>query len=301
MSQQPPEFIAASAVAQSFSRIAAQYEQHATLQQSIGDFLLERLELIKQQPSMILDLGCGTGRLTRQLAARYPEATVYAVDLAPAMVQHAQQQMPHRFWPFQRRRQHFLCADAARLPFADHSIDLLVSNLMLQWCNDFNQVFQEIARVLQPSGVLLFTTFGPDTLKEVRHSWAAVDQHSHVNRFIDMHDLGDSLFTAGLVDPVLDVDWLKVHYPDVKAVLRALKNIGAHNITAGRPRHLMGKQHFQHFVTAYETLRETQGLPLSYEVVYGHAIGVRRPEPQPAKEANGATVIPFSQIKRQLS
>jgi malonyl-CoA O-methyltransferase len=250
---------------------------------------------------MILDLGCGTGRLTRQLANRYPEATVYAVDLAPAMVQQAQQQLPRTFWPFQRRRQHFLCADAARLPVADRSIDLLVSSLMLQWCNDFNQVFQEIARVLRPDGVLLFATFGPDTLKEVRQSWAAVDQHSHVNRFIDMHDLGDALLAAGLVDPVMDVDWLKLHYPNVTSALHALKNIGAHNVTAGRPRHLMGKHHFQRFVAAYETLRETQGLPLSYEVVYGHAIGVRNTEPGQRKDASGATVIPFSQIKRQLS
>lgn len=297
MSQHPPEYLDPHAVAQAFSRMASQYEQHAQLQHQVGDFLLDRLDMIKFQPRSILDLGCGVGRLTQKLATRYPEATLYAADIALPMVQQARQKAPNKFWLFHRRRQHFVCADAARLPFADRSVDLIVSNLMLQWCNDFPAVFQEFARVLKPEGVLLFSTFGPDTLKEVRHSWATADEFSHVNRFVDMHDLGDALLGSGLVDPVMDVDWMTLHYPDVKSVMAALKNIGAHNVTAGRPRGLVGKQRFKQVVAAYEELRQPSGLPLSYEVVYGHAMGARLPEVGQQKDAQGATVIPFSAIQ----
>ncbi|WP_217884467.1 malonyl-ACP O-methyltransferase BioC [Thioflexithrix psekupsensis] len=273
MSLVSPDFLARDKVAQSFGRMAAQYEQHAQLQQFIGDFLLERLHDIKINPQRIVDLGSGSGWLSRKLTARYPKATCYSLDVALPMLQQAQQKRPVSFWPFSRPRQFLICADAMQLPLADHSIDLLVSNLMLQWCNDFAPIFQEIARVLKPDGILLFTSFGPDTLRELRQSWATVDNYSHVNRFIDMHDLGDALLRSGFTHPVMDTDWLYYHYPDVKSILRSLKNIGAHNIMQGRLKTLTGKNRFQQMIQAYETLRQQQGLPVTYEVIYGHAVG----------------------------
>ena len=263
------EYLDKHQVAQSFDRVAPTYEQYAQLQQQISNNLLERLEYIKITPRTILDVGAGSGHLSHALTRYYPQAQIYSIDLSLKMVTEAHHRSPKWF-----SRQHFACADALQLPIAGNSIDLLLSNLMLQWCNDIHRIFAEFARVLKPEGTLLFSTFGPDTLKELRHSWATVDNASHVNRFWDMHELGDALLQAELTQPVMDTDWLQLTYPDVKQFMIALKNIGAHNITAGRPRGLMGKTKFQGMLAAYEQYRDSTGKVLvTYEIVYGHAWG----------------------------
>ncbi|MCK5876276.1 MAG: methyltransferase domain-containing protein, partial [Candidatus Marithrix sp.] len=140
---------------QAFNRVATTYDQYAHLQKTVGDELLERVKWLKTSPQNILDIGAGTGSLAKKLSLQYEDANVYAIDIAVQMLQQASQQIPS---------QHFICADAAKLPIADNSIDLLVSNLMLQWCDDIQMVFAEFARVLQPNGAIFFSTFGPDTL-----------------------------------------------------------------------------------------------------------------------------------------
>ena len=263
------EYLDKHQVSQSFDRAAPTYEQYAQLQQQIGNHLVERLKYIKIAPQTILDVGAGSGHLSRALSRYYPQAQIYGIDLSLKMVTVARRQAPRWF-----SRQHFACADALQLPIAANCIDLLLSNLMLQWCNDIHQVFAEFARVLKPEGALLFTTFGLDTLKELRHSWATVDNANHVNRFWDMHELGDALLRAELTQPVMDTDWLQLTYPDVKQFMKALKNIGAHNITAGRPPGLMGKTKFQAMLSTYEQYRDLNGkVPVTYEIVYGHAWG----------------------------
>jgi len=169
------------------------------------------------------------------------------------------------------RRPRCICADAERLPFADSRFDLVFSNLMLQWCVELEAVFAELQRVLRPGGLLLFTSFGPDTLSELRGSWQQVDGYSHVNAFPDMHDVGDALVRARFADPVMDVERITVTYPDVWKLMRELKQIGAHNVTAGRPRGLTGKARMQRLVGAYEQYRSQGVLPASYEIVNGHA------------------------------
>jgi len=164
-----------------------------------------------------------------------------------------------------------VCADAERLPFVDASFDLVFSNLMLQWATDNDATFAELRRVLRPGGLLLFTSFGPDTLRELRESWARVDDYNHVNLFMDMHDVGDALLNARFADPVMDVEKLTVTYPDARRLMRDLKQIGAHNVTGGRPRGLTGKRHLQAMIDAYERFRSDGLLPASYEIVYGHA------------------------------
>ncbi len=251
-------------VAESFDRAALTYDQWITIQKNIGDNLLERVQWLGIQPEHILEVGTGTGRLTRALSKQYKDANVYAVDISNQMLTQAAT----------LSKQHFICADAAELPIADNSINLLVSNLMLQWCQDINSVIQEFARVLKPDGALFFSSFGPDTLKELRASWATVDDAIHVNSFIDMHHYGDSLLQAGLKNPVMDVDRLQWQYKEVKALMRELKNIGAHNINSERSRGLMGKHKFQAMIAAYEKYRLKDGLlPVTYEVIYGHALG----------------------------
>jgi malonyl-CoA O-methyltransferase len=281
MNSLPPNYLDKCKVSQSFDRAALAYEESASLQKMVGDDLLERLEWVKLQPRQIVDVGAGTGRISRALSRNYKQADIYIVDISEKMIIEASKKAPKWF-----SKQHLVCADAAQLPFVDNSVDLLISNLMLQWCNDIATVFAEFARVLKPDGALFFSTLGPDTLKELRQSWASVDNDNHVNQFLDMHDYGDALLRAGLINPVMDVDRLEFTYPDVKQLMKALKQIGAHNITAGRSRSLTGKKKFQSMLAAYEKYRSLEGfLPATYEVVYGHALGKRKIEVSDAKPA----------------
>ena len=249
----------------SFEAAAAVYDQAAILQQEVGHRLLQRLDLVKIRPLRILDLGCGTGQCIPELLGRYRKAQVVALDIALPMLAQARRRSR---W---LRRPRCVCADAESLPFAESSFDLVFSNLMLQWCVPPEAVFAELQRVLRPGGLLLFTSFGPDTLRELRSSWQQVDGFSHVNVFLDMHDVGDALLRARFADPVMDVERLTVTYPDVWKLMRELKQIGAHNVTAGRPRGLTGRARMQRLVQAYEQYRHDGVLPASYEIVNGHA------------------------------
>ncbi len=270
MSRQPnsdtePHRLDRHAMRLSFNRAASTYDASAELQREVADRLLERLDWVKLQPADVLELGCGTGYCTRALEQRYRKARVWALDIAEAMLVSSRKDGG---W-FGKTR--YVCGDAQSLPVADQSVDLLFSNLTLQWCDDLNATFAEFQRVLRPGGMVMFTTFGPDTLNELRAAWAAVDGHSHVNRFLDMHDVGDAMLRAGLGEPVMDVDRITVHYEAVRGLMRDLKAIGAHNVTAGRPQGLTGRRRFVAVEKAYESLRGEAGLPASYEVVYGHA------------------------------
>ena len=251
----------------SFDRASRDYEAAAVLQAQVGDELLSRLLAFDLQPAVIMDLGAGTGRAAAELRRRYRQALVVALDLAPGMLREAQRHQ-HLFRRFAR-----LCGDAMRLPLADMSVDIVFSSLMLQWCDPPALAFDEIRRVLKPTGFFCFSTLGPDTLRELRSAWSHVDDYNHVNHFIDMHDLGDALVRAGFRDPVLDVDRLELGYPDMRSLMRDLKAIGAHNVTAGRSRGLTGRHRLALAESAYEPLRHAGQLPATYEVIYGAAWG----------------------------
>ena len=267
-----------------FCGAASSYDAVAVLQREVGQRMLERLDYVRLQPAVVLDLGCGTGKLTAALAKRYRSAKVVAMDIAEPMLQRARRRVP---W---FRKWHFACGDAEQLPLADNCCDLVYSNLTLQWCGDLDRVFGELRRVVRPGGLVMFSTFGPDTLMELRQSWAQADAaHVHVNRFIDMHDIGDALLRAGLSDPVMDAEQMTLTYDDVFGLMRDLKNIGAHNVNAGRSRSLTGKGRLRALVDAYEAFRVQGKLPASYEVVYGHAWCV-----EPRTEAE----LPLSEFGR---
>lgn len=253
-------------VRRSFDQAARSYDEAAVLQARVRAELLQRLDVVRLEPEVVLDLGAGTGHASLALKRRFRTSQVVALDLAEGMLREAgrRQTLLRRF-----RR---VCAHAAALPLRDASVDLVFSNLMLLWCSDPDAVFHECRRVLRPGGLLTFTTFGPDTLVELRRAWAAADRHTHVNRFIDMHDLGDALLRAGLVEPVMDVERYTLTYAEVRDLMRDLKAIGAHNVTAGRARGLTGKRTLSAMVAAYEDFRRADGkLPATYEVVFGHA------------------------------
>jgi malonyl-CoA O-methyltransferase len=255
------------AIRSAFDRASVSYEAAAVLQARVSEELLSRLELFKFQPKVVLDLGAGTGRGTEALKSRYRKSLVAALDMAPGMLREAQRHQ-HLFRRFER-----VCADAMRLPFADATVDVVFSSLMLQWCEPLDIVFAEVRRVLKPDGFFAFSTFGPDTLKELRSAWSAVDGYNHVNQFVDMHDVGEALVRAGLSEPVLDVDRMRITYADTVSLMRDLKAIGAHNVTAGRSRGLMGRARLERVDAAYETFRRDGRLPATYEVIYGATWG----------------------------
>jgi len=251
----------------SFERASAGYESCATLQARIAGELLERLELFRFAPAVVLDLGSGTGRSSAELRRRYPRARVIALDIALGMLREARRHQSLL------RRFDRVCGDALRLPLRDASVDLVFSNVMLQWCDPLPVALSEVRRVLTPRGFFAFSTFGPDTLSELRSAWGEADGYNHVNRFTEMHEVGDALVRAGLSEPVLDVDRIEVGYPDVLTLMRDLKAIGAHNVTAGRPRSLAGRTRLARVARAYERFRREDRLPATYEVIYGASWG----------------------------
>ena len=248
----------------SFARAASSYDQAAVLQRTVADQLLDRFQWVVIDPRRVVDVGTGTGYSLPQLRRRFRKAQVIGVDSAPAMLAVARAR--RGLW----RKSPLVAADGERLPLAGAGIDVIYSNLALQWMDPV-VAFQEFRRVLRPGGLFAFSTFGPDTLMELREAWAAVDDRPHVHPFVDMHDLGDILVHTGFVDPVLDVDRYTLTYEKAADALRDLKRIGAHNAVTGRFSGLTGKTSFQRFVDAYETRRRDGRLPLTYEVVYGQA------------------------------
>jgi malonyl-CoA O-methyltransferase len=268
-----------------FSRAATSYEKHDALQREVGDALLERLGFYLETPLRVVDVGAGTGRGTALLKQKYPKAEVIAIDLALPMLRAAKQ---HSSWlkPFMR-----VCGEATHLPLADHSVDVLYSNLCFQWVDDLPALFGECMRVLKPGGFLAFSSFGPDTLKELRAAWAEADQQPHVGRFLDMHDVGDAMLNAGLRDPVLDVFRYTLTYSEPRKLLEELQGLGATNADRARARGLTGKARYQHMLTAYEAMRVDGRIPASWEVVSAHAWGP--PTGQP-RRVPGGEIATFS-------
>lgn len=255
-----------------FERASASYDQAAVLQREISNRMLSRLEYIKYQPEVIVDAGSGTGYGSQQLAKRYPASQLIAVDIAWAMLSYARPETAwwQRLLPSQQRTD-YVCADIEQIPFKNESVGMIWSNLAFQWCNDLEHTFAEMHRILRTDGLLMFSTFGPDTLKELRQSFAQADTFSHVNRFIDMHDIGDLLVHNGFSTPVMDMEYITLTYSDVISVMRDLKAIGAHNVMLGRQQGLTGKSKWQKAIREYEKLRRDGKLPATFEVVYGHA------------------------------
>jgi malonyl-CoA O-methyltransferase len=253
-----------------FDRAARSYDAAAILQKEVRERMLSRLDLIKIEPKTILDAGAGTGHAGRALAQRYQGSYVVALDIAMGMLRQSGATQPWwRKWIESPRSS--LCADIEQLPLAAGSMDFIWSSLAIQWCNDLDATFAGMARALRPDGLLMFSTFGPDTLKELRSATAADPDHVHVSRFIDMHDIGDALVRSGFSSPVLDVEHFVVTYDDVLGVMRDLQAIGARNAAQGRRRGLEGKGFLRDITERYERFRKDGKLPATFEVVYGHA------------------------------
>lgn len=278
-------------IRRSFERAAASYDEAAVVQRRMVDELMARLEMIKVAPGRILDVGCGTGYARAHLMRRFPGAEYLGSDIAAGMLRHAR---PWG-WPL-RRKARWFCGDVEHLPLADRSVDLVFCSAVLQWC-DPEAAFTEMHRVLRPEGVLMFSTFGPDTLRELREVWAEVDSNVHVHEFIDMHILGDIMVEAGFELPVVDVDYLTVTHKTVMSCLKDLKAIGASNAAGDRARGLTPRRKLRALDEAFDARRNADGLiETTYEIVYGHAWAS---EFRQSREADGTVSVPLSQISRR--
>ncbi len=282
----------ARAARRRFGRCVRDYDRHAVLQAEVRGQLLERLALTTLAPGVVLDAGCGTGHASRALKRRYPRARVIALDFAPAMLRAARAQSG---WlqPFDR-----VCADAQQLPFADASVDLVFSNLLVHWC-DPGRLLRELRRVLKARGLLCFSCLGPDTLRELRGAWSRVDDAAHVHFFPDMHDVGDELVRAGFAQPVLDVERYTLQYRDLGSLAADLRGTGSVSALVERPKGLTGKEKFRRLQAAYEALRTDGRLPASVEVIYGQAWA---PQPRTADAAGtrDATGISLAALRAKL-
>lgn len=261
------------AVRRSFERAALTYDDAAALQREVCDRMLARLDLVRLEPHVVLDAGCGTGYASRALARRFPRALLVMLDIAEPMLRRAN--AGRRWWqrlPGMGARRLAVCADNDHLPLPGAGCGMVWSNLAFQWSPDIAHTLREVSRVLTAGGLLMFSTFGPDTLKELRAAFATADSRDHVNRFTDMHDLGDLLIANGFADPVMDMEYFTLTYARVRDLMLELKALGARNANLERARGLSGRQIFARAEAYYERLRGSDGrLPATFEVIYGHA------------------------------
>lgn len=282
-------FLDPRAVRHSFDAASGTYDAAAGVQSEIRARLLERLDVVKLEPRTVLDLGAGTGHASRALKQRYRAAQVVALDLSTGMLRESARQQG-----FLRKFER-LAADSHRLPLRDGSVDLALSNLMLEWCHDPDAVFAEVRRVLRPRGLFMFSTLGPDTLKEVREAWRRVDLYTHVHRFIDMHDLGDALVRSGLAEPVMDTERVTVTYPNIDTLMRELRASGSRNVAFGRARGLIGRSRAEAVRRYGESSMRNHLLSISVEVVYGQAWAG---EPR-ARQPRGEVRVPVEALRHR--
>lgn len=248
-----------------FSRSANTYNDAAILQKEILSRLIDKLKFLYQSGAVnILDIGSGTGLACKPLAEMYGRESYFSYDFSAAMLKMAMSQ--HK-----DIKQHAVCGDAEALPYEDNTFDVVFSASTYQWCNDVSNAFVNSFNVLKDGGLFIFSTFGPDTLKELRESFAKVDNLPHVSTFLDMQTIGDCMLSTGFSDPVIESETITVEYSRPLQLLKDLQNTGATNHLIERSNTLTGKSRIRKMLNEYENLiLENNKYPASYEVVYGH-------------------------------
>ncbi len=279
------------ALARALGRAASGHEAAAWLQRRTRAELLQRLQWFELEPQCVLDLGAGTCQGALELVRRYPAARVLALDLAHGMLAAA----PRGRWG--RRRFERVCADAYALPLATHGCDLIYSNLLSQWCDRIDELCGELARVLRPGGLLLFASLGAGALQELRSAWTSVDAGPHVHQFPDMQELAEALMRAGFVEPVIDLECERRHYPSVPALMHELKRLGCQNAAAERRRNLGGRAALAAMCAAYELQRERDGVPATFELLFGAAFAGEAAAVRPVTTPASEYVVPAGNLR----
>lgn len=279
-------FVDRRQVARRFSRVAQDYGNGDFLAREVDQRMLERLDYVKLAPQRILDLGCSRGRSFDQLSQRYPEAQMIGLDLSLPMLQAGQVPRPawQRWLGLGKSVPARVVADALNLPLQSRSTAIIWSNLLLHWLDDPLPALAEAHRVLEVGGLLMFSTLGPDTLKELRAVFA--DGYAHTQRFTDMHDLGDMLIECGFSDPVMDMEVITLTYDDLDALFGDLRAAGSSCAMKARRHGLTGRGRLAAVREGYEALRRDGKLPATFEIIYGHAW-----KPEARQIADGRAVI----------
>jgi len=259
--------VSIDAVRYQFQRSLTDFDAHSAVFQSVSGQLLERLELLAIEPEVVLDLGCRSGYQLAALQSRYPDAKIWGTELAVPREREKLSLFSQLFGRKKAPSYSIIESDPHALPFEDGSVGLVVSNLLLPWCRSPEIVFSEVARVLKPDGVFMFTSAGPDTLQEYRDLWSGIDTHTHTFGLVDMHDIGDALLSAGFAAPVLDRDYIQVDYPDVSSLQNELRALGGGNVATGRRTGLMSPGVRKQLSAA---CRSGERFIVSLELIHGH-------------------------------
>ena len=253
-------FLDKAKLKQAFSNASTTYDSVAQLQRDVGWELLAAVDKTNITGTL-LDIGCGTGFLTRELLALSGYQQIIALDIAFAMLKTTQQKLAGQ------TPVHYLCANAECLPLAAQSVDVVFSNLALQWCNPLDMALQEIKRVLKIGGQLHFSTFGTQTLNELKHAWAQVDRYSHVNDFYSENHIKQDLQNAGFRQISTINICYQPYYDSVQALMRELKQLGAHNVLEGRNKRITTKSAMQQMIAAYQPNTLGHQIPATFEVI----------------------------------
>jgi malonyl-CoA O-methyltransferase len=273
-----------------FDHLANRYDAHAALEQEVCRRLLEKTEFRRTLPSTVLDLGCGTGFAAGMLKQQFRKAQVIGVDTSLAMLS----RLRRRSVLFRPLRG--VCADIGLLPFATRSAEMLVANLATYWCPQPMAMFSEFRRVLKPEGMLLFSTFGPGTMKELRTAWRIDDTEAEIPDFPDLVDVGNALVAAGFREPVMDMEKITLSYPELGAMLRELEATGNSLLIRGWDhRHDVRDQ----LEKAYVPFLQAGKYPLSFEIIYGVAFGPQEGQPVKTPAGDVATFSVDALRKRQ--
>lgn len=261
-------------VRRQFDLRAARFGEHDAIVREVADRMFERLSVIRHPVERLLDLGCGTGACRHALSQRFPGAQWLGIDLSPAMLRGARPGLAERVAAWFTKGTAVaaprVCASAEALPLPDACVDLVFSNLMLHWHPTPHEAIREMGRVLRTGGLVMFSSYGPDTLKELRQACTAALRAARPMPFVDMHDLGDMLVAAGFDAPVMEVDPLRLTFADPRQLLAEVRALGG-NPRADRPQGLPSGAQARRLLHALEAGADADGrLPLHFEIVIGH-------------------------------